>query len=93
MTRSNAWIKNEAPPADLPADAIPYWRGGLRKDDAKTAAKIAARHLRKRRDDLIRIVVAIGHPPKRAAQWFNVSVSTVRKVLAACRMGTERSPG
>ena len=73
-----------APPADLHPDAVPYWRAGLRLDDALTAARVAARHARELRDGFILAMIEAGHAPGRVATTLGLSLATVRRAAARC---------
>ena len=71
------------PPKLHPA-AVPYWRAGLRVDDASTAARVTSDYLREQRNAVIRAAIDAGHPVALVAGLFGVSVATVRRAVGSC---------
>lgn len=68
-------------PADkLPADALPYWRAGLRSDDAIAAAKVARKQFQTQRSRMMAAALAAGVPIGRVAAVFGVSPTTCRRL-------------
>lgn len=67
------------PAYKLPPDALPYFRAGLRGDDALAAARVARRFMREQRAAAIRHALDNGASVELVAQVFGVSLSTVRR--------------
>lgn len=63
----------------LRADLI---AAGIRPDDAATAADIAERALRERRDDLVRAADQLGVSVRRIARITGLSKTTVQRLAA-----------